>query len=304
MSAARPTAGFIGLGAMGAPMAANLARAGHPVTVWNRTAARAAGAIAAGATWARSPGELAARADIVITMLPDTPQIAAVLDGDAGVLTGIRPGSVLVVMATVAPADMVALAARLANYGVAVLDAPVSGRDAGARDATLSIMIGGGSPEVEWVRPLLVSMGRQVLHVGPLGAGQLVKACNQVVVAVSIAGVSEALVLAERAGLDPAIVAAALGGGLAGSRVLETKAPMMTSREFPAGGRSDYQHKDLGIALRVAREYGAVLPVAALVDQLFASLVSTGHGGDDHAALIEVLAALSGPVSRPGPGSP
>lgn len=296
--------GFVGLGAMGNPMAVTLARAGHPLTVWNRTRSRAQEVLAAGAGWASSPAELAGRVDVVITMLPDTPQLTDVLDGDTGLLAGLRPGSTLVVMATVAPADIVALGARLTGHGVRLVDAPVSGGDVGARDATLSIMVGGDPADVARMRPLLSAMGRHVVHVGPLGAGELVKACNQVVVAVTIAGLSEALVLAERAGLDPTLVVEALRGGLAGSRVLEAKAARMTAREFSPGGRSDYQHKDLGIALRAAREYGAVLPVAAVVDQLFASLVATGHGGEDHAALIRVLAALSARVSPDARESP
>lgn len=296
--------GFVGLGVMGHPMAVNLARAGHPLTVWNRTRSRAQEVLAAGAGWASSPAELAARVDVVITMLPDAPQLTGVLDGDTGLLAGLRPGSTLVVMATVAPADIVALGTRLTGHGVRLVDAPVSGGDVGARDATLSIMVGGDAADVARMRPLFSAMGRHVVHVGPLGAGELVKACNQVVVAVTIAGLSEALVLAERAGLDPTLVVEALRGGLAGSRVLETKAAKMTSREFSPGGRSDYQHKDLGIALRAAREHGAVLPVTAAVEQLFASLVATGHGGEDHSALIRVVAALSARVSPDAPESP
>jgi len=296
--------GFVGLGRMGAPMALNLARAGHRLTVWNRTRSRAQEVLAAGAAWAQSPADLGAMANVVITMLPDTPELTAVLHGATGLLAGLRPGSILVVMSTVAPAEARGLATRLAERGIDLVDAPVSGGDVGARDATLSIMAGGEPNVVERVRPLLASMGRQVVHAGPVGAGELVKACNQVVVGVTIAALSEALVLAEKAGLDLNLVVQALSSGLAGSRVLDAKAELMTSQHFAPGGRSEYQHKDLGIALRAARECDAVLPVTALVDQLFGSLVATGHGAADHSALIKVVQTLSGPISSAAPELP
>jgi 2-hydroxy-3-oxopropionate reductase len=286
--------GFVGLGVMGRPMARNLVRAGHRVVVWNRSAGPAAELAAAGATAARSPAELAAAAAVVLTMLPDLPQVGEVLFRDDGLLRGMGPGSVLVVMGTVSPVEVRELGARLEPAGVSVVDAPVSGGDVGAEQATLSIMVGGRPEDVARVRPFLEAMGTTVEQLGPLGAGQLAKACNQIVVAATITALSEALVLARRGGLDPQRVFAVLGGGLAGSRVLEVKGPKLLGGDFRPGGAAAFQHKDLGFALAAARDEGVALPLTALVDQLFGAARWNGFGDDDHSVVVRVIERLAG----------
>jgi len=286
--------GFVGLGVMGRPMARNLLRAGHRVVVWNRSAGPAAELAAAGATVARTPAELATAAPVVLTMLPDLPQVEEVLQRDDGLLAGMDRGSVLVVMGTVSPVAVRDLGARLEPAGVAVVDAPVSGGDVGAEQATLSIMVGGSPEDVARVRPYLEAMGTTVDHLGPLGAGQLAKACNQIVVAATLTALSEALVLARRGGLDPQRVFAVLGGGLAASRVLEVKGPKLLGGDFRPGGAASFQHKDLGFALAAAREEGVALPLTALVDQLYGAARWNGFGDDDHSVVVRVIERLAG----------
>jgi 2-hydroxy-3-oxopropionate reductase len=286
--------GFVGLGVMGRPMARNLLRAGHRVVVWNRSAGPAAELAAAGATVARTPAELAAATPVVLTMLPDLPQVEEVLRRDDGLLAGMTRGSVLVVLGTVSPVAVRDLGARLEPAGVAVVDAPVSGGDVGAEQATLSIMVGGRPEDVARVRPYLEAMGTTVDHLGPRGAGQLAKACNQIVVAASLTALSEALVLARRGGLDPQRVFAVLGGGLAASRVLEVKGPKLLGGDFRPGGAAAFQHKDLGFALAAAREEGVALPLTALVDQLYGAARWNGFGDDDHSVVVRVIERLAG----------
>lgn len=286
--------GFVGLGVMGRPMARNLVRAGHRVVVWNRSAGPAAELGAAGATVARTPAELAAAATVVLAMLPDLPQVEEVLHRDDGLLAGMGPGSVLVVMGTVSPVAVRGLGARLEPAGVAVVDAPVSGGDVGAEGATLSIMVGGSPEEVARVRPYLETMGTTVDHLGPLGAGQLAKACNQIVVAATLTALSEALVLARKGGLDPQRVFAVLGGGLAASRVLEVKGPKLLGGDFRPGGAAAFQHKDLGFALAAARDEEVALPLTALVDQLYGAARWNGFGDDDHSVVVRVIERLAG----------
>jgi 2-hydroxy-3-oxopropionate reductase len=286
--------GFVGLGVMGRPMARNLVRAGHRVVVWNRSAAAAAELAAAGATVARTPAELAEAAPVVLTMLPDLLEVEEVLSRDDGLLRGMRRGSVLVVMGTVSPVDVRDLGVRLEPAGVTVVDAPVSGGDVGAEQATLSIMAGGRPEDVARVRPFLEAMGTTVDHLGALGAGQLAKACNQVVVAATITALAEALVLARKGGLDPRRVFAVLAGGLAGSRVLEVKGPKLLGGDFRPGGAAAFQHKDLGFALAAARAGGVALPLTALVDQLFGAARWNGFGDDDHSVVVRVIERLAG----------
>jgi 2-hydroxy-3-oxopropionate reductase len=290
----RQAVGFVGLGVMGRPMARNLVRAGHRVVVWNRSAAPAAELAAAGATVAATPAELAAAAPLVLTMLPDLPEVEEVLDRDDGLLRGMDRGAVLVVMGTVSVVGVRELGARLEPAGVSLVDAPVSGGEVGAEQATLSIMVGGDRAAFARVRPLLEAMGTTVDHLGPLGAGQLAKACNQVVVAATLTALSEALVLARGGGLDPRRVFAVLAGGLAGSRVLELKGPKMVEGDFRPGGAAAFQHKDLGFALAAARAEGVALPLTALVDQLFGAARWGGFGGDDHSVVVRVIERLSG----------
>jgi 2-hydroxy-3-oxopropionate reductase len=286
--------GFVGLGSMGRPMARNLARAGHRVVVWNRSAAPAAELAAAGAQVAQTPAELGRAAPVVLTMLPDLPQLEEVLSRQDGLLPAMGQGSVLVVMGTVSPVGVRELGARLEPAAVAVVDAPVSGGDVGAEQATLSIMVGGRPRDAARVRPFLAAMGTTVDHMGPLGAGQLAKACNQIVVAATLTALSEALVLARKGGLDPRRVLGVLAGGLADSRVLEVKGEKLLGHDFRRGGAAAFQHKDLGFALAAARAAGVALPLTALVDQLFGAACWNGFGDDDHSVVLRVLERLAG----------
>ncbi|MGI8650563.1 MAG: 2-hydroxy-3-oxopropionate reductase [Rubrobacter sp.] len=287
--------GFIGLGIMGGPMAKNLMEAGYELTVYNRSPEKAEALAneSDGATAAKSPKEVAESSDIIITMLPDSPDVEKVLEGEDGVLEVIRSGALLVDMSTISPVVTGRLAERVKEAGASMLDAPVSGGDVGAIDGTLSIMVGGEKKDFERARPLLEVIGKTVTHVGPTGAGQVVKAANQVVVALTIEAVSEALVLASKGGVAPEVVLDVLGGGLAGNKVMEVKREKFLSHTFEPGFRAELHHKDLGIALAAGREYGVALPVTALVDQMLLSMRQKGWGAEDHSALLRVIEDLS-----------
>lgn len=287
--------GFIGLGIMGLPMAKNLLDAGYEVTVQNRSPEKAetlAGEYD-GATAARTPREVAENSDIVITMLPDSPDVERVIAGEDGVLAGISDGALVVDMSTISPVVTKELAGTVREKGAGYLDAPVSGGDVGAIEGTLSIMVGGESGDFERARPLFEAMGKTVTHVGPVGAGQVVKAANQVVVALTIEAVSEALVLASKAGVAPEVVLDVLGGGLAGNKVMEVKREKFLSHTFEPGFRAELHHKDLGIALAAGREYGVALPVTAVVDQMLLAMKKKGYGAEDHSGLVRVIEDLS-----------
>ncbi len=285
--------GFIGLGIMGQPMARNLLKAGFPLTVHNRHQSVTNEFVTAGARAALLPREVAADSDVVITMLPDTSVVEEVLTGPDGVLVGARQGLVVIDMSTISPVTTRALAARLAQQGVQMLDAPVSGGDRGAIAGTLSIMVGGPAEAFQRCLPIFQALGRTIVHVGENGAGQVVKACNQIVVAQTIEALGEALVLGSKAGVEPANILRALGGGLAANRFMEQRGPSMLARDFAPGGRVRFHHKDLGIALALARASGVSLPVTALVDQMFASLEASGRGDLDHSALLLYLEELA-----------
>lgn len=280
--------GFIGLGVMGKPMARHLLRGGYELVVLNRSRAPVDELAAEGATPASSPREVAERSDVVVTMLPDSPQVRAVVGGDDGILDGAAPGDLVVDMSTISPCVSRELAGAAAERGVRMLDAPVSGGEIGAIEARLSIMVGGAEEDFGRARPLFELLGSP-LRVGEAGAGQVVKACNQIVVALNIEALSEALVLGSKAGVDPALAIEALSRGLAGSRVMDTKGANMLEHDFKPGFRVDLHRKDLGIALAAAREHGVPLPVTALVDQMLGELQVKGHGGDDHSALVGVV---------------
>jgi 2-hydroxy-3-oxopropionate reductase len=287
------TVGFIGLGVMGAPMARNLVEAGHPLVVHSRSRGPVDELVAAGAEPASSPREVAERAAVVITMLPDSPAVEDVVLGSDGVLEGASEGDLLIDMSTIHPTVSVAIAEAGRERGVGVLDAPVSGGDVGARDATLSIMVGGEQSDVERAQPLFEALGKTIVHVGEHGAGQVVKACNQVVVAVTIAAVSEALVLGSKAGVEPERILDVLGGGLAANRVMEMRRRNFLEHDFAPGFRIDLHHKDLDIALESGSEYGVPLPVTGLVQQGFRALRAQGHGGDDHSGLLALVEELA-----------
>ena len=282
--------GFIGLGIMGRPMAKNLMEAGYELVLHNRSPEKAeelaeeGNAIAAG-----SPMEVAEACDIVITMLPDSPDVEAVVAGEGGVLEGIRDGALLVDMSTISPVVTEELSEKVREQGASMLDAPVSGGDVGAIEGALSIMVGGSEEDFERARQLFDVMGKVATHVGPTGAGQVVKACNQIVVALTIEAVSEALVLGSRGGVAPEKLVEALSGGLAGSAVMEAKKEKFFSHDFEPGFRIELHHKDLGIALAAGREYGVALPVTAIVDQMLEVSKAKGRGDRDHSALLTLL---------------
>ncbi len=287
--------GFVGLGIMGAAMAKNLLGAGHELVVHNRTRAKAEALAELGAEVADSPGEVAEKCGVVVTMLPGPPEVREIVAGEGGLLEAAREGSLIVDMSTSSPSLARELHRAAKEKGVGVLDAPVSGGDVGAREGTLSIMIGGDEEDFEKARPLFVAMGETIVCVGGPGAGQTAKACNQIMVALVIEAVSEALVLTSRGGADPEKVVEALSGGLAASKVLEVKGQKFLSGEFSPGGKAEYHRKDLGIALEAAREHGAALPATAVVDQMFGALLAKGRGGWDHSALVTLIEEWSGP---------
>jgi 2-hydroxy-3-oxopropionate reductase len=286
--------GFVGLGIMGRPMARNLMEAGHELVLYNRTRQKAEElAKESGAGVADSLKEVAESSDVVITMLPGPPEVEEVVAGEEGVLEGIEEGSLLVDMSTSSPVLARELARLARERGVGMLDAPVSGGDVGAIEGTLSIMVGGDEEDFERARPLFEVMGGTVTHVGPSGAGQVVKAANQIVVALTIEAVSEALVLGSKGGVSPEKVLDVLSGGLAANKVMEVKREKFLSHTFDPGFRSELHHKDLGIALAAGREYGVVLPVTAIVDQMLLAMKKKGWGGEDHSALLRVIEDLS-----------
>jgi 3-hydroxyisobutyrate dehydrogenase len=286
--------GFVGLGTMGGAMAGNVARAGFAVTAWNRTPGRAADLAGLGVAMAGSPAEVGAAADLIITIVSDTPDVEAVLFGPSGVARGAAPGSLVVDMSTIAPSATRAFAARLAEGEVAMLDAPVSGGSEGAKNGTLSIFVGGEAADLERARPVLATMGTTITHVGPVGSGQAVKAVNQVIIAGTYLGVAEGIVLALKSGLDVEQVVAALSGGAAQSWVLTNRSGRMAENDYPLGFKVALHRKDLGIALDLGRETGTVLPVAALCSQIEAGLVGRGHADDDMSAIARAIRSLSG----------
>lgn len=285
--------GFIGLGIMGRPMAKNLLKAGHELVLYTRTKEKAENLAGEGATVADSPKEVAESADVVITMLPDSPDVEAVVAGKDGVLEGIKEGALIIDMSTISPVVARELAHKAREGGASMLDAPVSGGDVGAKDGTLSIMVGGRKEDFERARPLFEVMGKTVTHVGEAGAGQVVKACNQIVVGLTIEAVSEALVLGSKAGVEPSKILDVLSGGLAGNKVMEVKRDKFLNRSFDPGFRVELHHKDLGIALAAGREYGVALPVTAIVDQMLEALKAKGRGDRDHSAILTFIEDLA-----------
>ena len=285
--------GFIGLGIMGKPMAKNLMEAGYELVLYNRTLEKAEELSEDGAEVAANPREVAENSEIIVTMLPDSPDVRNVVAGKDGVLEGIEEGALLVDMSTISPVVTEELAEAVKKKGASMLDAPVSGGDVGAIEGTLSIMVGGEEEDFERAKPLFEVMGKTVTHVGPSGTGQVVKAANQVVVALTIEAVSEALVLGSAGGVSPEKILDVLSGGLAGNKVMEVKREKFLSHTFDPGFRSELHHKDLGIALSAGREYGVVLPVTAIVDQMLLAMKKKGWGEEDHSALLRVIEDLS-----------
>ncbi len=288
------TVAFVGLGIMGAPMARSLLAAGHEVIGVNRSRPAVDRLVQAGGRAGGSLAEAVAAAEVVITMLPDSPDVESVALGDGGIYATAKPGTLHVDCSTIRPDVAVRLGAEGSGHGLAVVDAPVSGGEAGAVEGTLSIMVGGAEADVERARPLLAAMGRTIVRVGPAGAGQTVKAANQLLVAGTIELVAEAIVFLEAHGVDTAAAVQVLSGGLAGNAILTGKAPKMIARDFTPGFRIELHHKDMGIVTSAAREAGVAIPLGSHVAGLIAALHAQGHGRLDHGALLRLVDELSG----------
>ncbi|WP_405161998.1 2-hydroxy-3-oxopropionate reductase [Nocardia sp. NBC_01499] len=289
---------FIGLGIMGSPMAVHLATAGHTVTAYNRTAAKAAPLVAAGGIAAGSIADAVQGADVICLMVPDSPDVKDVLTGEKGVFDSAAPGTLIIDFSSIRPDVTVELAKQAAARGFRLLDAPVSGGEKGAVDATLSIMVGGEVADFDAAKPIFDVVGKTVVHVGPSGSGQTVKAANQLIVAANIQALAEAVIFLEAYGVDTEAALRVLGGGLAGSKVLDQKQGNMLSRSFAPGFRIDLHHKDMGIVTVAAREAGVVVPLGSLVEQLMASAKASGDGGLDHSALLRGVERLSGRADK------
>ena len=285
---------FLGLGTMGEAMAANLAAAGFRVRAWNRTARPFTALRAAGVEVAPDPATAVAEVGIVVICVSDTPDVEAILFGPGGGAEALRAGTLVIDCSTISPSATRRFAARLAEQGVAMVDAPVSGGSEGARNATLTIFVGGDPPAVERARPVLGAMGSTITHVGPIGAGQAVKAVNQVILAGAYVGVAEGIVLAMKAGLDVVQVVTALSGGAAQSWVLANRSARMLANDYPLGFKLALHRKDLAIALELARDLGAELPVTELAERLETQLIEGGHGDDDVSAVARAIRARSG----------
>ena len=285
---------FIGLGIMGSPMAVHLAKAGHQVAGYNRTSEKAAPLVDAGGRAAESIADAVRDAEVVCVMVPDSPDVVDVLTGEDGVVDNTKPGALVIDFSSIRPDVTTQLAEQAKAKGIRLVDAPVSGGEAGAVNAALSIMVGGEADDFEAAKPYLDVVGKTVVHVGPNGAGQTVKAANQLIVAANIQALAEAVVFLEAYGVDTDAALEVLGGGLAGSKVLDQKKQNMLGRAFEPGFRIALHHKDLGIVTTAAREAGVVIPLGSLVAQLMASALANGDGGLDHSGLLRGVERLSG----------
>ena len=286
--------GFIGAGIMGRPMALNLMKGGHKLWVYARRAEALQPLTTAGAIACASPVQVAEQADVIFTIVSDTPDVEQVIFGEQGIVHGARAGAVIVDMSTISPAATVDFAQRLAGLGIDMLDAPVSGGEKGAINAVLSIMVGGKVEVFERIRPLFECMGKNIVHIGGNGAGQVSKACNQIVVAVTIEAVAEALTFARKNNVDPAKVREALMGGSAGSKILEVQGQRMLDNDFKPGFKLGLHQKDMRIVMEAAQQSGSAVPAAAMVTQHFKSLMSEGAADLDSSAVIKVLQSMSG----------
>ncbi len=294
----KPRIGFVGLGIMGKPMSKHLLHAGYDLVVHNRSREPVAELVDAGAREAHSPREVAENSAIVITMLPDSPDVEEVALGSGGIIEGAGRGDIYIDMSTIAPSVALSVGKAMAEKGVHCLDAPVSGGDVGARNATLSIMVGGEEDIFNTVQPIFGAMGQNIVLCGPLGAGQTVKACNQVLVAVTIAGVSEALTLGAKAGVDPANIVQVLSGGLARCGVLENRGERMVNGDFDPGFRIRLHYKDLNIVMKTGSDYNVPLPVTSIVHELFNLALAKDRGELDHSGLLTVVEDLAGIRAR------
>jgi len=285
---------FIGLGIMGSPMAVHLAKAGHQVVGYNRTPEKTVPLVEAGGRAAESIGDAVRGAEVVCVMVPDSPDVLDVLTGEDGVFDNANPGTLVIDFSSIRPDVTIQLAEQADGKGIRLVDAPVSGGEAGAVNAALSIMVGGQIDDFEAAKPYLDVVGKTVVHVGPSGAGQTVKAANQLIVAANIQALAEAVVFLDAYGVDTNAALEVLGGGLAGSKVLDQKKQNMLGHTFEPGFRIALHHKDLGIVTTAAREAGVVIPLGSLVAQLMASALANGDGGLDHSGLLRGVERLSG----------
>ena len=286
--------GFIGLGIMGRPMARNLLKAGYSLVVHSRSRGPVDEVVAAGAKAGTSPKDVAAQCDVLITMLPNSPDVELVALGKDGIVEGARPGLIFIDMSTISPLVSQKIGQALAAKGVRMLDAPVSGGEKGAIDGALSIMVGGDQAVFDQVLPVLQAMGKTITLLGPLGFGGFTKLANQIIVAVNLTALGEALTLAKKAGLDRELTLKALAGGLAGSRCLDQKTPNYVSGSYKPGVKIDLHFKDLGLIMESARTLGVPLPATAVVQELFSALRVKGRGDLDHSAVITLLEDLAG----------
>jgi 2-hydroxy-3-oxopropionate reductase len=286
--------GFVGLGIMGRPMARNLSKAGFSLVVHNRSQGAVEELVKAGAKAAGSSEEVARQAEVIILMLPNSPDVELVALGPRGLIGGVRAGQTVIDMSTISPIVSQKVGAALAEKGVRMLDAPVSGGEKGAIEGTLSIMVGGDAAVFEEMLPILQAMGKTITRLGPLGAGGFTKLANQIIVAINLTALAEALTLAAKAGLDIELTLKALGGGLAGSRCLDQKTPNYLAHEFKPGFKIDLHYKDLGLIMDAARALGVPLPTTAVVQELFGALRVRGGGGLDHSGIITLTEGLAG----------
>ncbi len=286
------TIGFIGLGIMGMPMAGHLLKAGHKVVGYDLVPAALERAVGMGAVAGRSPKDVASQVEVVITMVPDSPDVEKAYLAEDGILAGAKRGTLLIDMSTISPVVAKKVAAIAAERGCPMLDAPVSGGEVGAKEANLSIMVGGDPQVLEQARPILELMGKPTFC-GASGAGQIVKACNQIQVALNFIGMAEALVLGAKAGVDPEIILKVLSAGYAQTRVMDVRGPRILKGDYAPGFRSRFHYKDLNIIRETAKAYGAALPASALAHELFTAMIANGWGDLDHSAVVKVIELLS-----------
>jgi 3-hydroxyisobutyrate dehydrogenase len=285
---------FIGLGTMGGPMALNIIKAGHQVTVYNRTREKEKSLAAEGAQRAESPAKAAEAAEIIVTIVSDTPDVEGVILGENGVIHGAQAGAIVVDMSTISPSATRRIAKTLGKKNIKMIDAPVSGGSEGAQLGTLAIMVGGEVEDVKKAMPVLEAMGKTITHVGPIGAGQITKAINQIIIAGTYLSVAEGMTLGLKAGLNMQKVIEAICGGAAGSWVLDNRAANVVKNEYPLGFRVRLHRKDLGIALEAAKEMGVTMPCGALVEQIENGLMAQGYGDEDVSALGRAIRKQSG----------
>ena len=288
----KKTIGFIGLGIMGYPMAGHLLKAGHEIVAYDVVPEAIERAVAMGAKASTFAKDVASKADVVISMVPDSPDVERVYLAEDGVLAGVKPGTLLIDMSTISPVTAVDVAKAAEEVGCPMLDAPVSGGDVGAKEARLSIMVGGDPQVFEQAVPIFKLMGTPTLC-GPSGAGQTVKACNQIQVALNLVGMAEALVLGAKAGVEPEIIIKVLSAGYAQTRVMDARGPRIIKGDYAPGFRGRFHYKDLNIIRQAARSYGASLPASALAHELFTAMVANGWGDLDHSGIVKVIEKMS-----------